>query len=321
MTQDFNSAAMLQLILKWKKQLLIVLIVAIAAACIGSSSFFIKPKFKSTGTVYPVNLLPYGEESTTEQLLQLLQSVAVRDSVIKKFNLSKHYDISDETPEGKSYLILEYNDNVSISKTDLEAAEIKVMDTDPETACAIVNEIIHQVNMIARNLQRKSSYELLSMYSKQINAKKEEIDSMEVLIKSIRVNYGIIDFDAQAKEATKVFLKVAGSATDTSKMRNLQAIKLMHNMQEKGGDFLTLKNRIFSEKTFYFKIIEEFNIVKRDCSKELTYTNIVSKPYPATRKSYPVRWLIVLIAVVACMVFSLIVIGFIDRKNIATNSN
>ena len=71
MAQEFNSSVMLQLIWKWKKQLAIVLIAAVALSAFGSSSFFIKPKYKSTAIAYPVNLIPYGEESTTEQLMQL----------------------------------------------------------------------------------------------------------------------------------------------------------------------------------------------------------------------------------------------------------
>lgn len=315
MAQEFNSSTMLQLIWKWKKQLLIVLIVAIAASSIGSSSIFIRPKYKSTAVAYPVNLLPYGEESTTEQLLQLLQSVAVRDSVIKKLNLAKHYDIDDSYPLGKSYVLLEWSEDISINKTDLESAEIKVLDYDADTACLIVNEILNQANILARSLQRKSSAELVTMYTKQINGIKHDIDSLEVLIKMLRTDYGITEFDGQVKEVTKAYMKVAGASTDPNKMMNIEAVKMMRNFQEKGGDYLTLKNLINSTKTLYFKKLEEFNLVNTDMKKELTYSNVVSKPFPASKKSYPVRWLIVFIASISAVFFSLIVIGYIDRKN------
>ncbi len=315
MAQEFNSSNMLQLIWKWKMQLLVVLIIAVAASSVGSSSLFIKPKYKSVALAYPINLLPYGEESTTEQLLQLMRSAVVRDSVISKLHLAEHYNIETKSALGKSYLLDEWNENISINNTDLESAEIKVLDTDPDTACVIANEIINQANLLARNLQRKSSGELIVMYTRQVNDIKHEIDSMEDLIKILRTDYGVVEFDAQVKEITKGYLKVAGASSDPEKLKNVEAVKLMRNFQEKGGDYLTLKNRINSTKEFYFKKLEEFKMVSTDLKKELTYTNVVSKPIPATKKSSPVRWLIVLITSVSALFFALIVIGYIDRKN------
>jgi capsular polysaccharide biosynthesis protein len=318
MAQEFNSANMLQLLWKWKKQLALVLLVAVVVSAIGSSSLFIKPKYKSTAVAYPVNLLPYGEESTTEQLLQLLQSIAVRDSVLTKLNLAQHYEIDSSYPLGKSYLLAEWSENITIGKTDLESAEIKVLDTDPDTACLIVNEILNQANLLARNLQRKSTNELIVMYSKQLAKIKHEIDSMDALIKVLRTDYGIVEFDAQVKEVTRAYMKVAGSSNDPKKLENLEAVRVMRNFQERGGDYLLLKNQINSEKSFYFKKLEEYNMVRTDFTKELTYSNIVSKPIPATKKSYPVRWLIVLISSVSTLFFALIVLGYIDRKNTFT---
>lgn len=318
MAQEFNSSNMLQLILKWKKQLIIVLIISVVSSAFFSSSLFIKPKYKSTAVAYPINLLPYGEESTTEQLLQLLQSVAVRDCVLTKLHLAQHYKIDDSYPLGKSYVLAEWSENITIGKTDLESAEIKVLDTDPDTACVIVNEIVNQANLLARSLQRKSSAELIVMYKKQLTDIKNNIDSMDSAIKILRTDYGITEFDAQVKEVTRGYLKTAGSSSNVDKMKDVEAVKLMRNFQEKGGEYLTLKNLINSQKSFYFKKLEEYNLVRTDMDKKLTYSNLVSKPSPANKKSYPVRWMIVLISAISSIFFALIVIGYIDRKNAFT---
>ncbi|MBK9671873.1 MAG: hypothetical protein IPO70_06385 [Bacteroidetes bacterium] len=318
MAQEFNSSNMLQLILKWKKQLIIVLIISVVSSAFFSSSLFIKPKYKSTAVAYPINLLPYGEESTTEQLLQLLQSVAVRDCVLTKLHLAQHYKIDDSYPLGKSYVLAEWSENITIGKTDLESAEIKVLDTDPDTACVIVNEIVNQANLLARSLQRKSSAELIVMYKKQLTDIKNNIDSMDSAIKILRTDYGITEFDAQVKEVTRGYLKTAGSSSNVDKMKDVEAVKLMRNFQEKGGEYLTLKNLINSQKSFYFRKLEEYNLVRTDMDKKLTYSNLVSKPSPANKKSYPVRWMIVLISAISSIFFALIVIGYIDRKNAFT---
>ncbi len=70
-----------------------LIVLAGVLAAVFSSAWFITPMFKSYTIVYPANITPYSEESETEQMLQLLQSRDIKDSVIKEFDLAKHYEI------------------------------------------------------------------------------------------------------------------------------------------------------------------------------------------------------------------------------------
>ena len=82
--QEFKTDSIYYLALKWRWHLICVGVVAFLSSLVFSSAYFIPPKFKSTAVVYPVNLIPYSNESATEQLLQLLQSGDVRLNVINK---------------------------------------------------------------------------------------------------------------------------------------------------------------------------------------------------------------------------------------------
>ncbi|MDZ7778313.1 MAG: hypothetical protein U5L09_23185 [Bacteroidales bacterium] len=42
------------------------------------------------------NILEYGEEAATEQMLQLLNSSRIRNRVVRKFDLMAHYDIAPD---------------------------------------------------------------------------------------------------------------------------------------------------------------------------------------------------------------------------------
>ncbi|HNW53180.1 MAG TPA: hypothetical protein PKN21_02875, partial [Bacteroidales bacterium] len=75
----------MKIILKWKWHLLVFAVIAALVSLVVSSPYFMKPRFKSFAIIYPSNILPYSEESQTEQMLQWLNSSDVRDSVIKKF--------------------------------------------------------------------------------------------------------------------------------------------------------------------------------------------------------------------------------------------
>src|SRR5688572_15993870 len=114
---DFSiNTNLLQLIIKWKKQLILIGITAAILASIFSSPFFIKPQYKSYAIVYPANIVPYGVETPTEQLLQLLQSSDIRDAIVKKFNLAIHYELDSNDTHFLTDLIKEYENNVSLRK-------------------------------------------------------------------------------------------------------------------------------------------------------------------------------------------------------------
>ena len=106
MEKYFNNTNLINLLLKWRIHLIVILIAALVLAVTFSSPFFITPKFKSIAVIYPANVSPYSEESETEQMFQILQSQDIMDSVIIKFNLSEHYKIA------KDYKYFKININI-----------------------------------------------------------------------------------------------------------------------------------------------------------------------------------------------------------------
>src|ERR1051325_166899 len=128
---------LLNIIFKWKFTLAVAAVVAIVLSSVFSSSYFIKPKFKSWAVVYPSNLMPYSQESPTEQMLQLFQSDSIFNHVVKHFNLVQHYGLDSASPVLRNELMGIFNENVSIKKTEYEAVKIESMDQDPMIACNI----------------------------------------------------------------------------------------------------------------------------------------------------------------------------------------
>ena len=85
---NFNNLSLIQLIIKWKWHILIITVVAALCGAIFSSSRFITPLYKSEAILYPANVFPYSEESETEQMLQIINSQSIADSIIEKYDLS-----------------------------------------------------------------------------------------------------------------------------------------------------------------------------------------------------------------------------------------
>jgi capsule polysaccharide export protein KpsE/RkpR len=305
MENAFSNINLIKLILKWKTHLLIILLVSIGLASLFSGSYFIKPKYKSSATLYPSNLIPYSDETPTELMLQLFNSDDIRDSIVDKFNLISHYDIDPTDKYFYTKVVREYEDNIKIKKTEYESVGIEVYDTDPDQACAMVKEMIKQFNFKARSLQREKSMEILNIAEKQMIYKEKQIDSIQVKLKEIRETYGILDYGIQTKETMKNYYRaMSGKSTSTvTKIDND-----IQNLEKKGGESIELNNRLTAAMSSYNAVKEEYDNALKDVTKELTYSNYVSSPVPADKKSYPVRWLIVLIVSVATIVLSVLTI-------------
>ena len=304
---------LLNIILKWKVTLAVVIGLSVILSVVFSSPFFIKPKYKSTAIIYPSNLMPYSQESPTEQMLQLFQSDSVFNHVAEYFRLVKHYGLDSASPTIHYELMGIYNENVSIKKTEYEAVKIEVMDQEPETACNMINEMVNAFNAYTLNLNKAKSKELVNIFGVQLKRKEMQIDSINTALKELAVKFGIIDYKAQSRELSKEYYRTV--ATGNEKKIN-ELTNSMRNLEERGGKFHELQEHLDHSAKEYGKLLIQYNTVLADSEKHLTYTNMVVKPYPSDKKAYPIRWLIVTVSACASALFSLLVIMIIEgRKN------
>lgn len=306
------NSNLFQIALKNKKILIIVGLVAAVLSVIFSSATFIKPKFKSQAIVYPSNLGEYSEESPIEQMMQWFESRTIKENVIKEFNLAEHYDIKPEDKLADYYLMLEYDDNVKISETKYESAEIVVTDTDPEIAYKMVNSIIENVNKVIRAEHKKRALEDLITVETQFNRIKSNLDSVSSELKKIRKEYHIINYSVQSEEVMRGYLRTFDGASKTSSNYD-EIIKLMNNIEEKGGDFINLEQRVYHILDAYKYWESEFIKADKTYRRVMTYTNTVTKPVVSYKKVYPIRWLIVAISTFGAVFFAFVVILFQNK--------
>ena len=310
--EDLNSN-LLQIALKNKKTLIIVGFAAAVLSIVFSSATFIKPKFQSQAIVYPSNLGEYSEESPIEQMMQWFESRELKENVIKEHDLAKHYDINvEEDKLGEYYLFLEYDENVKISETKYESAQITVTDTDPEKAYNMVNSVVNNFNKVVREEHRKRAKEDLITVETQFNMVKKDLDSVSTELKKIRKDFNIINYGVQSEEIMKGYLRTFDGASKTSS--NTEEInRLKKNLEEKGGDFITLDQRVYQLLEAYAKNEKEYNEALKVYQREMTYTNLVSKPTVSYKKVYPIRWLIVALSTFGAVFFAFVVILFQGR--------
>jgi capsular polysaccharide biosynthesis protein len=313
MARYFTNTNILRLLLKWKVHLAIIVLLSIIMAVILSSPWFITPKYKSFALVYPSNVEPYSEESESEQMLQFLQSKDIRDQIIQKYDLAKRYKIDSSYKYFQSTIIYEYSKNIMVSKTPFESVKIEVLDSDPVVASNMVEDIIKFYNQKVLNTHKSKYKEVVDFIGERVERKKQEIDSVEKKLYQIRTEYNIIDYPNQSREVARGFLRTVDGDNATQNINTKEVLKLKENIEKYGGIYTYYNDR-------YFELIAELGKVKMDYdealmyyNRDVTYANVLSAPFPADKKSYPVRWVIVVLTALGVWFLSFLVILLIEN--------
>jgi capsular polysaccharide biosynthesis protein len=314
MTNFFDNQNLLETLWKWKIHLIVVGILAVVFSAFFSSSLFIKPKYKSTARIYPSkNIYVFSDESESEQLLEIISAQDIKLHVIDAFDLSTVYKINKKEPQYLTYMMSEFNDNVSFKKNEYETVEITVLDTDPKRAAAMCDSIISYVDQKILSMHRIKYVEAANVAKKEMDFITHQIDSVEEKLNILRREYNIFDYSTQSEQITRGMVKIIGKqGKNTPAAREID--KMAKNFADKGGEYLLLDQaqkymitQLHLLKSIYDEAISGSN-------KKIIYGQRVQNPIPADKKSYPVRSLIVFFSTFAALFTAILVILFLENK-------
>jgi uncharacterized protein involved in exopolysaccharide biosynthesis len=290
-------------VLKLKWHIIIITVVAALCGAIFSSSMFITPLYKSVAVAYPANISPYSDESETEQMLEIINSASIMDSIVEKYNLWEDYKINKADQFAKTYMINEYRSKIKIGKTPYEAVSISVMDKDPFVACDIAKDILNFYDQKVHDLHTSKVAEVVDMYDMQLKMKQQDIDSLKQALTDLATNYGVLNYSGQLREVTRGFINGSNKANE-----------LKQNLEQYGADAVDLETKIIAEANTYSLIKKDYEQNLRFFNSHLTYSNIVTEPFPADKKSFPVRWVVVALCGLGALLLSIVVIFVIENR-------
>jgi len=325
--KELNSVNLLNLLYKWRLPLIIITSVAIVAAIVFSSPFFIRPKFKSSVIMFPVatnsiskvlisqnsgikeDILGIGEEEQAEQMLQMLNSNLIRDRIIAKYNLFDHYRISKESKHKYTRLHREYENNIKFRRTEYMAVKITVFDTDPQMAADMANDIASLLDSTRNIMQKERAVKAFQIVNEQYISLENEVDS---IVGSLRYlgSKGINDYERQS-EVLNQQLAISLSQNNQHAVRALQ--QKLDTLGKYGGEFLSLKNALEFKTEQLTLLKTKYQEAKVDAEQFLPQKFIVNSAYKAELKSYPIRWII--LVVTAFIVFFTAVLTIIIVEN------
>ena len=305
MNNYFDNTSLVQSILKWKWHIVIITLVAAILGAIFSGDRFITPLYKSEATIYPTHTESYSDETVTEQMLQVLQSQEIMDSVVEKFDLMKHYKIDKSYKYWKTALVGEYRSNVSIARTPYDAVTIKVYDSDPEIAHEMVYEIFNQYSRMYKRILKAQRKEQADFFQSTLKDNEIFIDSLINRLSEIGTEYGIYDVTSQSREITRAYLNNGGS-------KKLDTI--MKHLGQYGPEVNKINTLLEYAYENYHKTKYDYERENRYYTNDFSYGNIISAPFASDKKAYPIRWVVVALSALCACFISVLVIYVIENK-------
>ncbi|MFM2207630.1 MAG: hypothetical protein RL213_1605 [Bacteroidota bacterium] len=358
-TNYLESTSILVQVFRWRKPLTILTVSAAILSFVFSGPAFITPKYRSSLVFFPPatnsvskalleeniseqsDFLAFGAETQAEQMLQLLNSDAIREAVIRKFDLARHYGIDTREEYPTSRLYEQYRDNISFSRTEFMSVRIDVLDTDPQLAADIANEIASRLDSTMNTLRRNRAVEAVGILERAYENKSSAIRTKEDSLRKIREG-GVMDYLTQSavyneqyakaystynqEKASLSVLEKAGNVAgiDTAILRTrarieaagagVSAIRFkLDQLAALGGSSIALNEELEADRKELSRMRQQLDRLKVDTEQGLSNKFIVNTATKAERKSTPVRWLIVLTFTLGTFIAAFMTLLMLDR--------
>lgn len=304
MNEQQNLISATKVLLKWKKHIIGVSVLsAVVAALV--ALFVLDEYYLSQSVFYPVNqsqndrsmifnstqvINYFGDKNDVNRLLTMANSKQLLEDIIIQFDIAKHYKVDTTKKYWKTTVYKKFLKNYTAIKTEKDAIEVSLYDTDPKLAATIVNKVVEILDEQNSRAVKSNRALLLSAIQDDIASSSVKLNRLNTVADSlIKLNKLRVSFSQYGE------LMVDGDnflARETVR----QLFKTINNTQR--------------------EILNKVNIqdqLKISISNSVSSLSIVEKAEPADRREKPLRSLIVAVAFVIALIFSCIGALFVEQ--------
>ncbi|MBN1133276.1 MAG: hypothetical protein JXR52_06095 [Bacteroidales bacterium] len=316
---SYNFSSVDLLIYIWKKRVILVIVGLIAGIASIIASLLITPMYKASVVMFPVTdatisksllaanyqgrqgVYGFGEEEQAEQLLQVLNSVPIRERIIETYDLMEHYEIDSASKYPQTELIETYRSNINFKLTEFMSVEISVMDKDPQYAADIANDISDLVDTVYSNMKKQRSIRAFKLVE-------EEYLDAEANLKMLQDSVYKLTAHLKFKEGSQ-------SGEDL-------ILELVKTDPENGATYISLINKMQHIIPRVAEMRLRYQEARLETEQDLPYKFIVERAFPPEKKAYPNKSLIVIVSTFSSLLLALIVLIVIDniRKRISSEA-
>ena len=304
----------------FRKRKIILSFSFVASALAFGLSYLITPLYLSTAIIFPAasssvsfseqrntkaSSMDFGEEEQAEQLVQILQSAQIKDLIVEKFDLMKHYNISESDGYKYDKLNKAYEGHFSFERTRFGSIKIDVLDREPKLAARMANEIVSLIDTVKNNIIRKRTlpaFEITKRKKEQleneINALLNEMDSLSKL--------GVVSLDVRSR----LFQALVDSKNPQEKKLLQKKIEI-NSLLGSTFDGLERKRNEKITKLEDFKVAYEQ--AESDAATDFSHKFVVQRATVADKKDQPKRLIITIIAAIGSFIFIVFSLLLIDR--------
>jgi uncharacterized protein involved in exopolysaccharide biosynthesis len=303
-------------------------------------AFVIKPKYEASTIFYPSasssisksildnnnleDLMEFGDEDQTDQMLQILNSDQLKERVISKFDLINHYQIDQNTEYAITKVKKQFAGNADFKRTDYLAIKITITDEDPAMAAEMANYVGFIIDSIKANIQKARTQQAFEIIKTQYFAKKREMDSLQAVMTKLRVK-GIYDYESQSEVLStaivkaetqfqeelarvKVYDKYQSRLPDSTMIRakgRLEAARAalsslkprIETFGKYSGDYLENEAMFEKQKESLAELQSKYENALVDYNQTINQKFIIDKAQKPEMKAYPNRVLVVVVSV------------------------
>ncbi len=322
----FNAFDLVQF--AWSKRKFLILLSTAGFIASIIVSLMITPRFRSSVVLFPAasvsfknlvetssistdsrDVLSFGADEEAERMLQILHSNQIKDHIMRKFDLMKHYGISMSEPFPYTKLENRYKSNIKFRRTEFMSIEILVLDTDPQMAADIANEIAGYIDSTIHGMQRQRAVEAFNLVEKEYRSSEMQVQQISDSLQKIR-QLGVVDYNSQASALYNAY------ANAISKGDQQSAEKIMNRMNtlsKYGGAYLELSKKLESEIERLGLLKSKYVSSKVNMEQTLPQIFIVDKAQKAERKAVPKRSIIVIVTTISTFALTLLALLFIEQ--------
>ena len=314
--KDENKLPLL-LLFRWRKVIFSATAAAALLAIIVTFPIFMPPTFKAESIIYPPASnsakiiaeydLRFGADKETDEHIQILKSSMVRDSIIKRFDLMKHYDI-DVNEDNKLFKLNKlYDENIIVERTRYNSIAVVVFDENPALAAEICNAVIKTGDRVKTFILKQNLNEAVENMQQKIN---ESVQELEMLSNEMRsVNNAInLDYNSLIKqkyaERIKAEIELRSYIAKYRNEKNNAILQILFDYEDKLSKFFLLK--------------ESYEHAIQSLNTKIADAYVITPAQTPDKKYSPKRTLIVLstaiVAFVVCCSLILMLDKFYDLK-------
>lgn len=318
---DLSFAGLFSLVWRHSKFLTILAVITIIVSAI--VSLLLTEYYRSTVVIFPArtnsltlnessvrrgNISDFGEEEEAEQLLQIINSEELLERVIDKNNLYSHYKIQEDDKYARSKIRHKYRSNVTAKRTKYNSIDISVVDINPQMAANIANSISEFTDSVKNRMIRERARTSMPMLDDEyqrlnqaLTGVTNELDKLQAIGVLSEIERGGL-YEAYGQSLRYGDGKIVNELREQIETNKKYGDE--YDAQRKLRDVLT--DQILRFNSYKNQFIADSDI-------DIPQKFLVDMAVPADKKSYPVRWLVVMGALFSVLLFAVILL--ILREN------